>query len=122
MKAKKIITIIFTVLAVFMPVMSGVVKLTGSMGIVEKMNEAHVGQYIIILGIMELVFAALFVYEKTMKTGFILLSCYFAGAMGTELANAAPFNAVLPMVLLWIAAFLRDRGIFLPSSATGKAS
>jgi hypothetical protein len=116
MKAKKIITIVFTVLAAFMPVMSGIVKLTKSMGIVERMNAAHVGQYITILGIMELVFAALFLYPKTMKIGFLLLTCYFAGAMGTELANGADFNAVLPMVLLWIAAFLRDREIFLPSS------
>ena len=48
-----------------------------------------------------------------MKLGFILASCYFAGAIATELSHEAlkvyPF---IPIALLWIGAFIRDRSIF----------
>lgn len=39
------------------------------------------------LGLMEMTFALLFLFQKTMRIGFILLSCYFAGAMATELSH-----------------------------------
>jgi len=115
MKTKKIITIAFMVLAAGMAILSGVMKLTGSPEIMEAMAKVGVGKYVNYLGMMEIVFAALFIYPKTMKLGFILLSCYFAGAIATELSHGTPFNAVTPMVLIWIAAFLRDKYIFLPS-------
>jgi len=38
---------------------------------------------------MEIALAALFVLPATMKLGFILASCYFAGAVGTELSHNA---------------------------------
>jgi hypothetical protein len=48
-----------------------------------------------------------------MKLGFILASCYFAGAIATELShNALKVNPFIPIVLLWIGAFIRDRSIF----------
>jgi hypothetical protein len=42
------------------------------------------------------------------------LTCYFSGAIATELSHGTPFNAVMPIALVWIAAFLRDPSIFLP--------
>lgn len=116
MKAKKIITIAITVFAAAMPIMSGVMKLMKGPEVVEKLTAFGVGEYLDYLGIMEIVFAGLFIYPKTMKLGFILLSCYFAGAMATDLSHGSSFfNAMIPLVLIWIAAFLRDPGIFLPS-------
>ncbi len=112
-KVYRIITIIFTVLAAALPIMSGVMKLTKSPELVAQLTKAGVGDNITMLGLMEIVFAALFIYPKTMKLGFILLSCYFAGAIATELSHAAPLNAVLPIVLVWIATFLRDKTAFL---------
>src|SRR5229473_1052471 len=53
------------------------------------------------------------VAEEMSKLGFILASCYFAGAIATELSHdvlkVSPF---VPIVLLWIGAFIRDRSIF----------
>ena len=118
MKAKKIITIIFTVLASAMVIFSGILKLTGSADLVAALTKVGVADYIIYLGIMEILFTALFIYPKTMKIGFILLCCYFAGALATELSHGTPFNALTPMILIWIAAFLRDKFIFLPSVET----
>ena len=116
-KIMRILTIVMTVLAAGMAILSGVMKLTQSAQVVEGLSKVGVGSYIIPLGLMEIGFAALFLYSKTMKLGFILLSCYFAGALATELSHGTPFNAVLPLVLIWIAAFLRDKTIFLPTQA-----
>ncbi|WAC15161.1 DoxX family protein [Dyadobacter pollutisoli] len=116
MKAKKIITIAITVIASLMVVLSGIMKLTASEEMVSTLQKVGVGDYITALGVMEIGFTALFIYPKTMKIGFILLTCYFAGAIATELSHGKPFNAVLPIALIWIAAFLRDPSIFLPTS------
>ncbi|MGV3560908.1 DoxX family protein [Larkinella arboricola] len=114
-KIKRIATILFTVLAAGMTIFSGIMKLTASPEMVATLNKMGVAPYVTLLGMMEIVFALLYLYPKTMKLGFILLSCYFAGALATELSHGTPFNAVLPMVLIWISAFLRDQTIFLPS-------
>ncbi|MBO9611613.1 MAG: DoxX family protein [Dyadobacter sp.] len=118
MKAKKITTIVLTALASLLPVLGGVMKLSQSPEMLEKLSEVGVGSYLVPLGLMEIGFTALFVYPKTMKIGFILLTCYFAGAIATELSHGTAFNAVLPLALIWIAAFLRDASIFLPGKVT----
>ena len=92
--------------------LSGVLKLSGNSAIVEGMSKLGVGPHLRLLGVMELTFAALFVIPATMKLGFILASCYFAGAIATELShNALKANPFVPIVLLWIGAFIRDRSI-----------
>lgn len=111
-KTKQIITTIITVLAAGMVILSGVFKLTQSPQVMETLNKVGVGQYVFLLAGMEIGFTLLFLYPKTMKLGFLLLTCYFAGAIATELSHGAPFNAVTPLVLIWISAFLRDRSIF----------
>ena len=48
-----------------------------------------------------------------MKLGFILASCYFAGAIATELSHdVLKVNPFVPIILLWTGAFIRDRSIF----------
>ena len=69
------------------------------------------------LGLMEIAFAILFIFPKTMRIGFILLCCYFAGAMATELSHdGSMLNPGIPLTLIWITAFLRDKSLFLGSS------
>lgn len=116
-KVTRIVTIVMTVLAAGMAILSGVMKLTQSAQVVDTLTKAGVGTHIIALGCMEIGFAALFIYPKTMKLGFVLLSCYFAGALATELSHGASLNAFMPLILVWIAAFLRDKTIFLPTQA-----
>ncbi|MBL7780612.1 MAG: DoxX family protein [Saprospiraceae bacterium] len=112
MKFTKIAATVFTVLAVGMVIMSGIMKFVAPPEMAEKMTHLGIGAYLPMLGLMEITFALLFVWPKTMRIGFVLLSCYFAGALAVELANAQPFNALIPMVLVWISAFLRDREVF----------
>src|SRR6266850_5810689 len=93
--------------------LSGVMKLSGNPKILEGMTTLGVGRYVRLLGVMELAFATLFVVPATLKLGFVLASCYFAGAIATELSHdALKANPFIPIVLLWIGAFIRDRSIF----------
>ncbi len=115
-KVRKIAAIIVTALAILMTVFSGVMKLSGGDEMVKTLSAMGVANYVILLGCMEIVFAALFAIPRTMKLGFILLSCYFAGALATELSHGTPLNALTPIILVWVAAFLRDSSVFFPAS------
>ena len=91
----------------------GVLKLAGNARVAEELSQLGVGRYLQLLGVMETAFAAMFVVPATMKLGFILASCYFAGAIATELSHdVLKVNPFVPIVLLWVGAFIRDRSIF----------
>lgn len=79
--------------------------------------------YLPVLGLLELAFVALFLYPKTMKLGFLLLTCYFAGAVAADLSHgASPTPAAVLLTLVWVAAFLRDCTIFLPTARVAERS
>jgi hypothetical protein len=108
-----VIQLLATWIPALMIGLSGVLKLTGNPKIVEAMTTLGVGRHLRLLGVMELAFAALFVMPATMKIGFLLASCYFGGAIATELSHdALKANPFIPIVLLWIGALIRDRSIF----------
>jgi hypothetical protein len=115
-RRRRIINIVATVIPTLMVAGSGVGKLIGPPAMVEGLAKYGVAEYMTILGIMEIVFIVLFMIPATMKLGFILTSCYFAGAIAAELSHGAltpnPFG---PLIVLWIAAFIRDKSIFLPT-------
>ena len=108
-----VIQILATWIPALLIALSGVLKLSGNPAIVETMTQLGVGRYLRLLGVMEVTFAVLFVIPATMKLGFILASCYFGGAIATELSHdALKVNPFVPIVLLWMGAFIRDRSIF----------
>src|SRR5215469_13366650 len=87
----------------------GLVKLSGNRTIAGEMSKLGVGPYLRLLGVMEIGFAVLFVVPATMKLGFILASCYYAGAIATELSHdTLKVNPFIPIALLWIGACIRD--------------
>lgn len=93
---------------------SGVFKLMGSKQIVEALTKAGVIQYIRVLGIAEIVFAILFFIPVTNPVGFILLACYFSGALATDLSHG---NRIAPpvviLILLFIAQYLVNPAMFI---------
>ena len=92
---------------------TGVLKLVGNRQVVDELTALGVGRHVRALGVMVLAFATLFVFPATFKLGFLLASCYFAGAIATELSHGKlKANPFIPLVLLWIGAFIRDRSIF----------
>ncbi len=93
--------------------LSGMMKLSGNRQTLDAMAAVGVGPYVPLLGVMELACATLVVIPATFKLGFVLSSCYFAGAIATELSHGGvKINPFIPIVLLWIGAFIRDRSIF----------
>jgi hypothetical protein len=108
-----IIQLLATWIPALLIALSGVMKLSGNPKILDGMSTLGVRRYVPLLGVMELTFATLFVIPATFKLGFLLASCYFAGAIATELSHdALKVNPFIPIVLLWIGAFIRDRSVF----------
>lgn len=113
-KIRKIITLGLTGSATLMVAMSGLMKAVHLPWSVQGLVKFNLPHSATILGLMEMTFIALFAFQKTMRIGFILISCYLAGAMATELSNdGSIFNPGIPLVLIWITAFLRDHSLFM---------
>lgn len=120
-KRRRIINIVATAIPSLMVAGSGVGKLLAPPAMVEGLAKYGVAEHMTILGIMEIVFVVLFIIPATMKLGFILTSCYFAGAMAAELSHGGiTMNPVIVLIVLWIAAFIRDKSIFLPTPPAGR--
>lgn len=112
---KNIAVGIATAIPAALILMSGIFKLSGGAEVRTALAQAGVGPYIVALGTMELLFTALFLYPKTMKLGVLLLTAYFAGAIATDISHGrSPVAATVILTLVWVAAFLRDRTLFLP--------
>jgi len=88
-------------------------KLTAQPQLVEVFSKTGLLAYMNLLGIAELVFVTLFLWSRTLRIGFFLLTAYFGGAMAIELSQHIFF--IMPAVILalvWLAAWLRDRSLF----------
>ena len=117
MTTKKYLITSLTILTTTMVVLSGLMKAIHLPWSVNGLVKFNLPNAATALGLMEITFAVLFVFPKTMRIGFILLSCYFAGAMATELSNnGSMLNPAVPLSLIWITAFLRDKYLFIGSS------
>ncbi len=99
-----------------MLIMSGIMKVTGAEQIVTGLTKAGLGNFIMLIGIIELVSVALFLYPKTYKIGFLLLCSYLGGALCIELAGGQPPMAAIFIALIWISVFLRDKNMLVVSA------
>ena len=117
-KTRNILVWIFAIVVSLLVVSSGVAKLVGAKDVVDKLTQIGVGAYVPLLGFMEILFTILFLIPKTIKIGFILITCYFAGAIATDLSHGGSiFSPVLILSLVWVAAFLRRPDIFYNTKA-----
>ena len=112
-KTKRIVYILLMAITSLMLIMSGVMKLIGGEQVVTGLTKVGLGKFIIMIGIIELISVALFVYPKTFKLGFLLLCSYLGGALCIELAGGQPPMAAVFLALIWIAVYLRDKNIFI---------
>ena len=88
-------------------------KLTAQPQLVEVFSKTGLLPYMKLLGIAELVFVTLFLWSRTLRIGFFLMTGYFGGAMAIELSQHILF--IMPAVILalvWLAAWLRDNSLF----------
>jgi uncharacterized membrane protein YphA (DoxX/SURF4 family) len=112
-RTRKIVNTIAAIIPAAMVIMSGIMKFNPPADMLAGFQKMGLLPHLPMLGIMEIGFSLLFLYRPTLRLGFMLLSCYFAGALATELSYGLPFNALLPMGLVWIGTFIRDKGLFL---------
>lgn len=90
-----------------------IMKLAAAPQLVDLYSKIGLLQYLQILGMTELLFVGIFLWPRSMKIGFLLLTGYFGGAMAVEMANGNFF--LFPGIILaivWIAAYLRDASLF----------
>lgn len=117
MKTKKIITIIAVTIPSCIIIFSALFKLTNASLFADAYAKSGITNFLIPLGLAEILFLALFLYPKTFRIGFFLMCSYFGGAIVAHLSLndiAGIKDAVLVLTLIWIAAFFRDKSMFLP--------
>ena len=102
--------------------LSGSSKISGQSPMTAHFAQMQLDSYIALFGFMEIAFALCFIFQRTMKAGLLLLTAYFGGAMAVELPYGAYILAPLVLLaLIWIAAFIRRKDIFLPNVNTKAA-
>lgn len=117
-KTKRIISYVLTSLIGFMLVMGGVMKILKAEpdSIMAQLAKYGYTDYLVYIGILSLLAGGLLLYPKTSKIGFLLGSCYFAGATALELSGKQPPIAMVFIVILWIGMFLRHKEMFISTS------
>ena len=112
-KTRKFLKWIPSILAALIIVSGSVMKLTAQPELVEIFSKSGMLPYMKELGIAELLFVSLFLWPRSFRIGFFLLTAYFGGAMAVELSQHIFF--IMPAVILtlvWLAAWLRDGSLF----------
>jgi len=94
-------------------ILSGIFKLTGNKKITEGLTKAGFGKLLPAMGLAEITFALLFIYPPTRAVGFILLVCYFSGALAVDLSHKNPVMPPLVfLALLFTAQYVSSPGFF----------
>jgi len=109
-----IITWILTIALGAMVILSGIFKITKNKKITDMLGKLGVAKYIPLFGIAEIIFALLFIYPPTRNIGFVLLICYFSGALATDLSHKNTIVAPLVfLTLLFVVEFLFNPALFI---------
>lgn len=107
-------SLIVTLIPALLVIASGVAKLTGSKQVIDSLTKVGVLEYARHLGFAEIIFAVLFIFPSTNAIGFILLACYFSGAIATDLSHKRPIVAPFVILsLIFIAEILVNNNLFL---------
>ena len=99
-----------------MIIVSGSLKITGMHPMLDHFTEMGLGPGLIkLLGIAEIIFSLLFLVHSTSRIGLLLLTAYFGGAMAAEIPFHQVAAPLIPLVFVWVAAFIRQPSAFLPT-------
>lgn len=115
-KTQRILSIVLMAIPTLVLIAGGTMKLMDKEPetVVQFLTEAGFGSYMALLGLTGIIIAALLIFPKTKKIGFLLASCYFSGALSLEISGGqAPVSAGF-LVILWVSMFLGYREVFLP--------
>jgi hypothetical protein len=93
-------------------IVSGMAKLTGLHPMMPHFVEMGIYSYLKLFGSMEISFAILFITGRTQQIGLFLLTAYLGGGMAAELPYGMVAAPAIPLILVWIAAYIRQPAIF----------
>src|SRR5437868_2053339 len=99
-KATRINSIVLKAIPSLMLIMSSVMKLSHAKPIVEGFSKSGLINYIILIGLIEIISVILLWIPKTSKVGFLLLNGYLGGAISIELASGQPPMAAVFLAVL----------------------
>ena len=94
-------------------IISGVLKISGHHPLLPHFAEMGFAGYVPLFGGLEIVFALLFLFPKTVNLGLLLLTAYFGGAMAVEIPYGMLAAPALPLALVWMAAWVRYPNLFV---------
>ena len=107
-------SLVLTAIPALLVIASGVSKLTGSKPVMDSLGKIGMIRFQYHLGIGEIIFALLFIFPPTNAIGFVLLACYFSGALATDLSHKRPFMAPLIILgVLFLIQFVTNNNWFL---------
>jgi uncharacterized membrane protein YphA (DoxX/SURF4 family) len=107
-KARSLAAWILTGLLSLLFIASAAGKLMQADQVVEGFSKFGLDDYILLIGVGELVSALLFLIPRTNSLGLLLLSAYMGGAIVTHMQHGEAFVAQsVILVLVWVAGYLR---------------
>jgi len=110
-----------TAITVMILAISAFVKIFHVRPISDDLQKVGVGKFMILIGVVELSLAILYIARRSLKLSFILLSCFFSGAIATEISHGG--NFVVPamfLALVWVATFLREPSLLSADDTLSK--
>jgi hypothetical protein len=108
-KGRKITGWVMAGLLMALLVMSSSAKLMGSEELVTNFTKWDLIDWIVVIGIGELISGILFLIPRTSSLGLLLLSAHFGGAIATHMGNNEPFIPIAGiLVFIWVTALVRD--------------
>jgi asparagine N-glycosylation enzyme membrane subunit Stt3 len=111
-RKKQNLKMVPTFLVVALLVISGGLKISGHHPMILHFVQLGIDGLLPLLGSAEILFALLLLFPLTSKLGVLLLTAYFGGAMAIELPYHMVAAPAAPLILIWVAAFIRQRSLF----------
>jgi hypothetical protein len=118
-RKKQTLKMIPTFLIVALLAISGFLKISGHHPMILHFVQLGIDGWLPALGNAEILFALLYLFPATSRLGLLLLTAYFGGAMAIEIPYHMMAGPAVPLVLIWIAAFIRQRSIFIKTKQDG---
>lgn len=111
-----------TFLIVALLAISGILKISGHHPMILHFVQLGIDGWLPLLGSAEIIFALLYLFPVTNQLGLLLLTAYFGGAIAIEIPYHMIAGPAVPLVLTWIAAFIRQRSLFIKTKQEGATS
>jgi hypothetical protein len=121
-RKKQNLKMVPTFLVVALLVISGGLKISGLHPMILHFVQLGIDGVLPLLGSAEILFAFLLLFPLTGKTGVLLLTAYFGGAIAVEIPYHMVAGPAIFLILIWIAAFVRHRSLFIETKRLSTGS